>query len=171
MSINYPKFTSFNYIFFDFDGIFTNNKVIVDSNGVESVVCSRSDGLAISALKNYIKLNKFDINIFIISTEKNPVVKHRSFKLKLQCLTGINDKYGEICRINNANRNYIYLGNDLNDFLSMKNSFFSVSPIDAVNQIKEISSAIIDKPGGENFVYQFILNLFEANDVSISDYI
>ena len=31
---------------FDFDGVLTNNKVIVRSDGLESVVCSRADGLA-----------------------------------------------------------------------------------------------------------------------------
>ena len=48
-SLNWQDFHTFA---FDFDGVFTNNKVIVDEFGNESVVCDRSDGLALDMLKN-----------------------------------------------------------------------------------------------------------------------
>ena len=35
---------------FDFDGVFTDNKVWVDQDGKESVRCDRSDGLAFDLL-------------------------------------------------------------------------------------------------------------------------
>ncbi len=35
----------------DFDGVFTDNKVYLCENGLESVVCSRSDGFGIELLK------------------------------------------------------------------------------------------------------------------------
>ena len=50
---------------FDFDGVFTDNKVYVNQDGVESVVCYRSDGIGLSNLK------KNKISTFIISSEKN----------------------------------------------------------------------------------------------------
>ena len=31
-------------VVFDFDGVFTDNSVLVDQNGIESVRCSKSDG-------------------------------------------------------------------------------------------------------------------------------
>jgi len=58
-------------IAFDFDGVFTNNKVFVDELGVESVECSRSDGLGISNLR------KTELELLVISTETNPVVSKR----------------------------------------------------------------------------------------------
>ena len=63
-------------IFFDFDGVLTNNKVYVDQNGKESVECNRADGIAFEIL------NKLKIDTLIISTEKNPVVKARAKKAK-----------------------------------------------------------------------------------------
>ena len=33
-------------IIFDFDGVFTDNKVYISENGKESVRCDRGDGLA-----------------------------------------------------------------------------------------------------------------------------
>ena len=38
-------------VVFDFDGVMTDNSVIVDENGKESVVCNRSDGLGVGRLK------------------------------------------------------------------------------------------------------------------------
>ena len=54
---------------FDFDGVLTNNKVYLDQNGIESVICSREDGMAFGILK------KVKSNIFILSTERNKIVK------------------------------------------------------------------------------------------------
>ena len=64
---------------FDFDGVFTDNRVITSQDGTESVSCWRSDGIGIS------RLNKIGIKTVIISTETNPVVKIRAEKLKIQC--------------------------------------------------------------------------------------
>ena len=40
-----------NKIVFDFDGIFTNNKVLVNDKGEEFICCDRSDGLGFDILK------------------------------------------------------------------------------------------------------------------------
>ena len=37
----------------DFDGVMTDNKLIVDEDGKESVVCNRADGLGIEMLKKH----------------------------------------------------------------------------------------------------------------------
>ena len=55
-------------LIFDFDGVLTDNKVYVNQDGMESVCCSRADGLAFDALR------KLKIPVFILSTESNPVV-------------------------------------------------------------------------------------------------
>ena len=36
---------------FDFDGVFTDNRVIIDQHGNESVVCSRSDYIGITRIR------------------------------------------------------------------------------------------------------------------------
>ena len=55
-------------IVFDFDGVFTDDNVITNSEGVESVTCSRSDGMGIN------NLQKLGIKMLVISKEKNKVV-------------------------------------------------------------------------------------------------
>ena len=39
-------------ILYDFDGVMTDNKVLVSEDGKESVLVNRSDGLAISYFKS-----------------------------------------------------------------------------------------------------------------------
>ena len=60
---------SIEIIFFDFDGVFTNNYVYVNEDGIESIKSSRADGIGISRLKS------LGIETFIVSTEKNNVVQ------------------------------------------------------------------------------------------------
>lgn len=62
---------------FDFDGVFTDNSVYVSEDGVESVRCSRADGIGLT------KLRSIGIQILVLSTEINPVVGRRCDKLQL----------------------------------------------------------------------------------------
>ena len=57
---------------FDFDGIFTNNYVYVNSYGTEFVRFSLLDGLSIDALKT------LEVNTLILSTERNTIVQAMS---------------------------------------------------------------------------------------------
>ena len=56
----------------DFDGVLTNNKVIVNEDGSESVICSRDDGYAIE------KIKQLGIITLILTREKNNVVIARA---------------------------------------------------------------------------------------------
>ena len=60
-----PEWRSIHTLVFDFDGIFTDNKVFVDQDGKESVRCDRADGLAFDILRNSKpnKKNKFEFNV------------------------------------------------------------------------------------------------------------
>jgi 3-deoxy-D-manno-octulosonate 8-phosphate phosphatase KdsC-like HAD superfamily phosphatase len=53
------RLSDFSLIVFDFDGVFTDNLVIVDEVGKESVICSRADGLWIGILKRAILKRSF----------------------------------------------------------------------------------------------------------------
>ena len=69
------KFSMIQFLAFDFDGVFTDNLVYTTETGQESVCCWRSDGLGISNIK------KLNIPIWVLSSEKNPVVTKRCQKL------------------------------------------------------------------------------------------
>lgn len=105
--------TGIKAIAFDFNGVFTDNRVYVMQNGEEAVVCDRSDGMGISMLR------KAGIPLVIISTEKNPVVAVRGIKLNLDVLQGIEHKLSKLSEQVAANQLTInqvtFVGNDIND--------------------------------------------------------
>ena len=74
------RLSDFSQIVFDFDGVFTDNLVMVDEVGKESVICSRADGLGIGILKRAILKRSLSINLRVVSTEVNPVVAKRCQK-------------------------------------------------------------------------------------------
>ena len=137
-------------IVFDFDGVFTDNSVFVDQNGVESVRCSRSDGLGLRLL------DKINIQYCIISSEVNPVVTIRAKKLKIDVTQGHNDKLvilREIVNTKNLKMNNIaYVGNDINDLEAMSHAKVRICPNDAEDSIKEISNIILERNGGKGVI-------------------
>jgi 3-deoxy-D-manno-octulosonate 8-phosphate phosphatase (KDO 8-P phosphatase) len=70
-------------IIYDFDGVMTNNKVIVNQDGNESVICNRDDGWGVSRIKI-----DFQIPQYILSSESNPVIIRRAKKLGISACIG-----------------------------------------------------------------------------------
>jgi 3-deoxy-D-manno-octulosonate 8-phosphate phosphatase (KDO 8-P phosphatase) len=156
---------------FDFDGVFTDNKVWLDQQGTESVRCDRGDGLAFDLLRLFTRKNEWKLNHFILSTEKNPVVSSRAAKLKIPCIQGILDKQRYL-------RNYldeykldpvglVYIGNDLNDLPAMQLAGFSVAPSDAHPLVQQQASLVFKQKGGDGFLRAFIEKLLKIEELSV----
>ena len=166
-----------HHIVFDFDGVFTDNYVYVDENALESVKVSRSDGYAINLLRKYIALNKLEISILILSTETNKVVKARADKLNIECLFGEENKLLALERRFSSERpkdpnpflGLIYFGNDLNDLAIMLKAGLSISPSDAHPLIKEISTRVLDRCGGNNFVREGVEFLIDIKSMNLEE--
>src|SRR3989344_7137398 len=112
----------------DFDGIMTNGKVRVDQNGIESVECSRKDGLGIAFLK------KHGTGVCIISKETNPVVTARCKNLEIPCMQAVKDSDGKaeilkrlIQKKGLAKEEVAFLGDDLNDIGALKSAGLAVT--------------------------------------------
>ena len=150
---------------FDFDGVLTNNIVQIDENGKESVSCSRADGLAFDVLR---KLNK---SAYILSTEKNLVVRVRAKKLKIPAIQGVSDKVEAIKKLANKNnynlKNILYVGNDLNDYLVMQLCGYSVCPADSHSKIKRISDICLNTKGGNGVVRELLEDVLNIDFIKI----
>ena len=128
----FPSLNLIHTIVFDFDGIFTNNKVLIHESGSESVVCDRSDGLALDILRAYQKIYGLNFNFFILSKESNPVMLPRAKKLKLQCKNAVSNKLQYLEKyflesfpgLEKPFDGLVYLGNGLNDLPAMRKSSF-----------------------------------------------
>lgn len=154
------NFNKIRAVVFDFDGVFTDNKVIVSENGTESVLCSRSDGVGIELLK------KLDIPMIIISSEKNPVVSKRARKLELPVVHGLQDKVNELYKFSDLikidMKNICYVGNDINDLECMKLVGFPIAVLNAVDEIKEISKYILNTKGGDGAVRELCELIYKS---------
>jgi YrbI family 3-deoxy-D-manno-octulosonate 8-phosphate phosphatase len=154
-----------NAFVFDFDGVLTNNLVKIDENGKESVSCSRADGLAFDVLR---KLNK---PAYILSTEKNLVVKARAKKLNIPAIQGVADKVEAIKKLAADNsyslKNILYVGNDLNDYLVMQLCGYSVCPADSHTKIKSVSSIILSTNGGDGIVRELLEEVLNLDFIKI----
>ncbi len=164
-----PNWRCIQLIVFDFDGVFTNNKVYLDQTGKELVRCDRSDGLAFDFFRAFCKLNSWYPDCFILSKEKNPVVSERAEKLHVKCIQGISDKANYLLTHIHKNNihadSIIYLGNDLNDLSAMHLVGFSIAPQDAHPLILQYANLIIPRNGGDGFVRNFMERLLRIESM------
>jgi len=146
---------------FDFDGVLTNDFVHIDQDGIESVSCHRSDGLAFDVLK---KLNK---PTFILSTETNTVVSQRAIKLKISSIQGVKDKALELQKLAKENQydlaRIFYVGNDINDYNAMKLCGYSACPSDSHKEILAISKILLNKKGGTGVIRELLEDALNVN--------
>lgn len=146
---------------FDFDGVLTDNRVYLNSDAVEWVVCNRSDGLAFDVLR---KLNK---QVYILSTETNKVVTARATKLKVKVIQAANNKAEALEALTKKLKvNYdkiLYVGNDINDYNAMKLCGFSVCPADSNKKIKKIATITLNSCGGDGVVRELLEDIFDID--------
>lgn len=169
-----PDLNTIHTIAFDFDGIFTDNKVYVDQVGVESVCCDRADGLAFDIVRSFQKRGKLTEDIFILSKETNDVVIRRADKMKIPCRKGTQNKLVFMTEYLSEKRpvdtniweGFIYVGNDLNDLPLMRKASYGVAPSDAHSKVLEIADLILPERGGHGFVRAFIEHLLQINEMT-----
>lgn len=140
----------------DFDGVFTDNRVFIDEDGRESVVCDRSDSLGLKMLME----KRPDITVIVISKETNNVVKARCDKLRIACRTGIDDKlttFKEITAQANLDPKQVaYMGNDVNDLECITFAGIGVAVADSDPKVLAVADYITRKKGGRGAIREFI---------------
>jgi N-acylneuraminate cytidylyltransferase len=137
-------------VVFDFDGVMTDNRVWVSEDGTESVACNRGDGMGLE------KLRRLGLDLFVLSTEANPVVSARCRKLGLTLEQNVGNK-GERLRCLLRDRgiapaDVIYVGNDVNDLDCMRMVGCSVAVGDAHPDVRPAADIVLTLPGGHGAV-------------------
>ena len=145
-------------IAFDFDGVFTDNKVFVFQDGTEAVACYRGDGIGLN------KLKEMDIHIRIISSEVNQVVLKRAEKLNIEAINNINDKKSALVKIIEKLKitkdQVAFVGNDINDLKCMNFVGLPITVNDAHPDILNHALYKTSNNGGAGAVRE-ICDLFE----------
>ena len=145
-----PDFSVIRLLVLDFDGVMTDNRVIVRQDAIESVMCDRSDGMGLERARDR------GLNILIISKERNPVVSARAGKLKIEVYQQIDNKLPTLQRLAEergfAQHDIAYVGNDINDLECMSWVGLGIAVADAYPEAHEVADWVTSKPGGHGAV-------------------
>lgn len=174
---SWPALETIHTIAFDFDGVFTDNKVYVGQDGTELVRCDRGDGLGIDLLRAAQSRGMLAADVFVLSKERNPVTEARTRKLRLACHAGCDDKLEFIEQRLRGSRpkdarplaGLVYVGNDLNDLPVMLRAGFSVAPADAHERVRQVASVVLPQAGGNGFVRAFVERLLDIEHMTTEE--
>lgn len=137
-------------VVFDFDGVFTDNSVVVRPEGREEVTCSRMDGLGVSLLR------KKKIPMLVLSSEENQVTQERAKKLKIEILSNIKNKKVRLKEWAAKKRiplsSIVYVGNDINDKECLTAVGCGMVVKDAHDTVKNVARIILSNKGGRGAV-------------------
>jgi YrbI family 3-deoxy-D-manno-octulosonate 8-phosphate phosphatase len=150
----------------DFDGVFTDNRVLVDQEGREAVWCHRGDGHGLSRLRQRVP-------VVVLSTEVNPVVTARCEKLGIPCEQDLGDHKVDALRAT-ADRHgvtldeVLYVGNDVNDLECLRAAGTAVAVADAVPAVRRVAHAVLSRRGGDGALRELADALCAAIDGEVS---
>jgi YrbI family 3-deoxy-D-manno-octulosonate 8-phosphate phosphatase len=130
----------------DFDGVMTDNRVLVDQDGREAVWVHRGDGWGIA------RLREAGVSVVVISAETNSVVMARCRKLQIDSIQGCDDKLAalrQLARERNIDRESIaYVGNDVNDVDCLEWVGLPIAVADSDTEVRAVAKRITSRTGG-----------------------
>lgn len=139
----------------DVDGVLTDGKLLIGSNGVEYKSFHVKDGMGIS-LARY-----FGIKIAIITGRKSDSVKIRLKELNVDFVyEGVTNKEEALNEIITSLKigpqNVFYMGDDINDLPIIDIVGFSAAPYDAIELVKKSVNFVCNSSGGNGAVREVI---------------
>lgn len=157
-----PELSKVCCLVLDFDGVLTDNRVLVDQEGREAVWCSRADSWGIAMLK------EAGVEVVVLSTETNPVVAARCQKLKIDCIQGCDNKLKALQDFINQRllkmEKIAYVGNDVNDLEAMTLVGVPIAVADSDPAVKVLSRFVTTRPGGKGAVREVADWLLQAKN-------
>ena len=133
-------------VVFDFDGVFTDNRVWTNERGEESVACFRGDSLGLR------RLDEVGVDYFVLTQETNDAVPARARKIRVDCIRGVEDKLPilreEVERRGFSLAETAYLGNDMNDAECLAAVGLPVAPADAWPAVVPLAGLVLRRGGG-----------------------
>ena len=137
-------------VVFDFDGVFSDNRVWTNDQGEESVACYRGDSLGLR------RLDEVAVDYLVITQETNEAVPARARKIRIECICGIEDKLTVLReqaeRRGVALAETAYVGNDVNDAECLAAVGLPVVPADAWHEVVPLAKLVLTRRGGHGCV-------------------
>jgi YrbI family 3-deoxy-D-manno-octulosonate 8-phosphate phosphatase len=160
----FPKLRQIKLLVFDFDGVFTDNRVIVHEDGTEAVLCNRSDGLGVGMLR------ESGLPMVVLTAELNAAPRKRCEKLKIPCVQVEKHKLPALQAILTERGvgpgEAAYVGNDVNDLPCMEYLMaaggIAIAVADAHPEVLRRIGTVTGLPGGAGAVREVIDRFLEA---------
>ena len=138
---------------FDFDGVFSDNRVWTNDRGEESVACFRGDTMGLR------RLDEVGVEYLILTSETNDAVAARARKMRVDCIKGVEDKLpvlrAEVERRGVSLAETSYVGNDVNDAECLAAVGLPVVPADAWAEVVPLARLVLTRAGGHGCVREF----------------
>jgi 3-deoxy-D-manno-octulosonate 8-phosphate phosphatase (KDO 8-P phosphatase) len=152
-----PRLADIDLLVTDFDGVLTDNRVLVSDDGHESVVCTRADGIGSDLLK------AAGLPLLILSTETNRVVAVRGEKLGIEVVQGCADKGTAMLDLLSERgldpARVMYVGNDVNDLGALRAVGWPVVPADAHPDVVGDARLVTAAAGGQGVLRELASTL------------
>lgn len=148
-------------VLFDVDGVLTDGRILLDSNGVESRSFFVRDGLGIRVGQ------QAGLRFGIISGRDSRVVAQRAAELGIdEVHQGIHDKLGRLQEIRSRLEfeldQICFVGDDLIDLPVMHRVGFAAAPADAADEARDAAHYVTRCAGGRGAVREIIDLLLRA---------
>ena len=147
-----------------FDGIVTDNCVYIGANGEMSRKLNFKDVMGFSILR------KNGYRMGIISGEKNSAIEiiskkfnveevHQGIRVKIDVIKSIVERY------NLSEEEFVYIGDDINDYDSLTYAKYRVTVPDAVDKIKNIKDIQITAARGGEGAFREVVDALISTSV------
>lgn len=152
----------------DFDGVMTNGYTYVNEDGVESVRCSRKDGLGLSML------TRAGIDVIVISKDVSRTIRARCDALGIPCYQGIVDSHAKVTKLKEimkekglSKEQVAYVGDDLNDRKALEHVGLSITVADGHPILKSICSFVTEAKGGCHALREIAEHILNAKGIPL----
>jgi 3-deoxy-D-manno-octulosonate 8-phosphate phosphatase (KDO 8-P phosphatase) len=157
------KLKKIKMLILDVDGVMTDGKIIMDSEGREMKNFHVRDGHGL------VMIQRHGIRVAILTGRTSLVVEHRARDLKIQEVYqgALNKKevFAQILEKNDLTSEEIaYMGDDIVDIPVLKNVGFSVAVADALDLVKKCVDYVTVNRGGQGAVREICEMLLTAQN-------
>jgi 3-deoxy-D-manno-octulosonate 8-phosphate phosphatase (KDO 8-P phosphatase) len=148
-------------VLLDSDGVLTDGRIIVSSDGSEARSFDVRDGFGIRLGQSA------GLSFGVISGRESRALTARAQELGLdEVHQGAHDKLGLVREILDRRglepRDVCFVGDDLIDLPAMRYCGLAIAPADAVDQVREVAHHVTERPGGRGAVREVVDMLLRA---------
>jgi 3-deoxy-D-manno-octulosonate 8-phosphate phosphatase (KDO 8-P phosphatase) len=155
------RLTAVKAVLFDIDGVLTDGRLHMHSDGTVSRTFHARDGFALQ------QAVKSELIVGIVSAAREEILRERFLKLGIHnVILNCNDKLAAYDELKSSygisDSEVLFMGDDLPDLEVMRTVGIPVCPDDAVHEIRAVSIYISPNNGGEGCVRDIIEQVLRA---------